>query len=478
MDNEHYFEIIDSMKKENGMKRIWTSLFILVAYSLTTTASLADICCNRTVSSRIKGIDGIAPSDIRLLYKAVDSGFIYHGSRELDCPLSVEMNIGSDPDYLIDCSLETMNSDQQCRSYIDFSGGGGEWKYRPCEHYYIFRASLIDPHHGNAVLTGPHHVSWHGTIHDFTPYDNSGYRIRSLLKELIQYLRPFDDKIYDYERTPRLCEIDPEKDEVESKETITIHIRNIVDHQNRPSKDFQSILLKPKLGKIKNGVQHGAYYVFKVGSQASVDVIYEAPDICDLDTEIIEVYNSCYLNLPMSSVLPEEKIQQSKIKIKPKTPERFKMKYHHTMTLQYGQFLLKSTGKGKIPCTINWQETPPSIKCDGRVTADWKGHAGSCKFDGDSSFGLHYKGHVKLTEDSPSKIIIEKTGDDELGGNFNIICSGITQKVPADFPIPALEEDRKLEFDLKSGGTKSFTVPGGTTYSYNIDLKCKKKANK
>ena len=293
---------------------------------------------------------------------------------------------------------------------------------------------------------------------------------------------PIDDIILEYEKVPRSAELKAKENELCPGDTTVINLTKIHDSKGENAKPWQRVVVEVKEGKILNGVKCSdteKHYAFLVDN-GNVEIQYKAPDIYDKKKDTITVYNACEWGRedvrPIRVTSPIDKIAETEITFK--TPEHFNIQYHHTLTYTYGQFLLKSMGKGKIPCTINWQESPPSIKCDGKVSADWKGHAGPCKFEGDSSFGVHYKGNVLLTEDQPTKVIIEKAADEELGGDFNIICPGITQNVPADFPIPAVEEDRKLEFDLKSGGGKSFSVPGGTTYSYSIDLKCKKNGEK
>ncbi len=156
--------------------------------------------------------------------------------------------------------------------------------------------------------------------------------------------------------------------------------------------------------------------------------------------------------------------------------DKFNILYNHTMTHSYmGGFLLESIGTGTIPCTINWEADPPTVKGEGTVQAVWTGGAEECVFDGNSSYKVNYKGSVVYSEDGSAKIQLKKTGDSDLGGNFKIICGTITQTVPASMPFPALEEDRTLEFSFKDGETTNLDVPGSgvTQYSYTLKMKCK-----
>jgi len=386
-----------------------------------------------------------------------------------------------DMDYVWKATL-TLNHATRIISGKEVEGYAGAKNYQKgyIEGNWTFHIQLINIQFNEVVREGS--ITFNGTAQSGCDTFSKNGCVNAYKKLARSKFSPIDDIILAYEKVPRSANVKPKEDEICPGDTTVINVTKITDSKGENSKPWQRVVVEVKEGKILNGVKcHDSEkcYAFLVDN-GNIKVKYKAPDKYDIKKDTIKVYNACAWGQedvrPLRITSSEDKIGETEITIK--TPERFKMKYHHTMTLQYGQFLLKSTGKGKIPCSINWQKSPPSIKCDGRVTADWKGHAGPCKFDGDSSFGLHYKGHVALSEDSPSKIIIEKTGDDKLGGNFKITCRGIVQNIPEDFPIPALEEDRKLEFDLKSGGTKSFTVPGGTKYSYSIDLKCKKKTNK
>ena len=146
------------------------------------------------------------------------------------------------------------------------------------------------------------------------------------------------------------------------------------------------------------------------------------------------------------------------------------------MTQEYGgQFLLESVGTGTIPCTINWEDEPPTVKGEGTVNANWTGNADECKFVGNSSYKVNYKGKVVYSKDGSATLQIKKISDSDQGGQFNIICPGYSQNIPANLPFPALEEDRTLEFNFKDGQTTSLDVPGSgvTHYSYTLRMKCK-----
>jgi hypothetical protein len=156
--------------------------------------------------------------------------------------------------------------------------------------------------------------------------------------------------------------------------------------------------------------------------------------------------------------------------------DKFEIIYNHAMTHSYmGGFLLESIGTGTIPCTINWEADPPTVKGDGTVIADWTGNADECKFQGNSSYKVNYKGKVVYLKDGAATLELKKVSDSDQGGQFNIICPGYSQNIPANLPFPALEEDRVLKFIFKDGETTNLDVPGSgvTHYSYTLKMKCK-----
>lgn len=271
------------------LKVFFQSALAVFLISLPSTL-LAETCCSRHIQSRISAPVSITTEDARMIKTALDSGFTNKGPQEADCPICVDISKWDSPDYLIDCEVKVLPSDIKGQ-------------------YFIVYAKLVDPNHGNEVLAGPHHVSWHGKREDFNISKS-----RNLLKELIQYLRPFDDKIEEYERIPESCNIKSQKDEVEGGETITINLTNIQDAKGRTPKPWQRLMVKVDIGKIKNGVNKHPWYVFEVNG-GSVDILYEAPEKCDFDTEIIKVTNSCETTGPLESTVPHQEIARKEIKV-------------------------------------------------------------------------------------------------------------------------------------------------------------------
>lgn len=276
-----------------SLKVFFQSALAVFLISLPSTL-LAGTCCNRHIQTRITAPGSISAREVNMMKTAVESGFTTKGPREADCPISVELVKKGSSDYLIDCEVKVLPSDIKGQ-------------------YFMFYAKLVDPNHGYNVLAGPHHVSWHGEYYDYYINKPTGGS-RSLLKELIQYLRPFDDKIEDYERIPESCTIEPEKEEVEGGESITINLTNIQDAKGRTPKPWQRLVVKVDIGKIKNGVNKHPWYIFEV-NDGSVVIQYEAPEKCDFDTEIIKVSNSCETTGSLESTVPHREIARREIKV-------------------------------------------------------------------------------------------------------------------------------------------------------------------
>ena len=138
------------------------------------------------------------------------------------------------------------------------------------------------------------------------------------IEALGQSFVPLGDIIYDYERTPERCSIQPEKEKVKIGEEITINLQNIVDGRGRPSQPWQQLLVKAEKGEILNGIENGDYRRFPVGEAGTVAVKYKAPDECpDEKKDTIIVENSCNCcDATIVNFLPDREIARKEIEIK------------------------------------------------------------------------------------------------------------------------------------------------------------------
>lgn len=298
----------------------------------------------------------------------------------------------------------------------------------------------------------------------------NGKNIAQQLMPLMQHIRDFEKRKRDEDPeivvsaigNGSINELKFEKEKLKGGETSKVEIK-IIDCDGVPTKDMDVTLLG----------EGGSFNPEKV--KTDDDGKAESKFTADCDPGKYKVWMQFWARYPFS----KEKLEfddDGDIEIEIDAADKFNIVYNHTMTHSYmGGFLLESIGTGTIPCTINWEADPPTVKGGGTVNATWTGNAEECEFKGNSSYKVNYKGKVVYSDDGSATLQIKKTSDSDQGGQFNIICPEITQNVPANLPFPVLEEDRVLEFSFKDGETTSLDVPGSgvTHYSYTLKMKCK-----
>jgi len=308
------------------------------------------------------------------------------------------------------------------------------------------------------------------------PYDFSisgaqnGKNIAQKLMPLMQHIRDFEKRKRD--EYPEVVvsaigkgsinELKLEKEKLKAGETTKVDVK-IIDCDGVPTKDMDVTLLG----------DGGSFSPEKVRTDKEGKA--ESKFTADCDPGKYKVWMEFWARYPFS-IWKLEFDDDGDIEIEIEAGDKFNIVYNHTMTHSYmGGFLLESTGTGTIPCTINWEAEPPTVKGGGTVNATWTGNAEECEFKGNSSYNVNYKGNVVYSENGSATLQLKKTSDSEQGGQFNIICPGYSQNIPANLPFPALEEDRVLEFGFKDGETTNLDVPGSgvTHYSYTLKLKCK-----
>jgi hypothetical protein len=121
-----------------------------------------------------------------------------------------------------------------------------------------------------------------------------------------------DVKVVDLQ--PSACTIDPEKKKINANENITIRLLDFVEPNGLDLRPEEKIMVKVEEGKILNGSKHGAYTVFPIGG-GTVNVAYEAPDVCGLDKDFMTVFNVCE-DQGKGILQPNEKIAEQTIQIK------------------------------------------------------------------------------------------------------------------------------------------------------------------
>ncbi len=298
----------------------------------------------------------------------------------------------------------------------------------------------------------------------------NGVNIAQQLMPLMQHIRDFEKRKRDED--PEIVvsaigegsinELKLEKEKLKGGESTKAEIK-IIDCDGVPTKDMDVTLLG----------EGGSFNPEKVKTDA--DGKAESKFTADCDPGKYTVSMEFWARYPYS-VEKFEFDDDGEVKVEVEVAEKFNIVYNHTMTHSYmGGFLLESIGTGTIPCTINWEAEPPTVKGEGTVNATWTGNAEECEFKGNSSYIVNYKGQVVYAENGSATLQLKKTSDSDQGGQFNIICPGYSQNIPANLPFPVLEEDRVLEFSFKDGETTSLDVPGSgvTHYSYTLKMKCK-----
>ena len=142
---------------------------------------------------------------------------------------------------------------------------------------------------------------------------------RKAIGQLIKSFVPLNELIYEYEKMPESCLIEPEQEKIPAGEEMTINLNDIFDGKGRLAQPWQFVLVKCVKGNILNGVPQydGEYYRFPVGGQAKVVIQYKAPDECKNQTETIQVYNSCQNDLRAftTGLIPKTEIAIKKFKI-------------------------------------------------------------------------------------------------------------------------------------------------------------------
>jgi hypothetical protein len=292
-------------------------------------------CCNRDILiAPIK-----MPEGQQWDYSAWITGSFWKGIKEQgklgDCPLDCAVSDSPRGDFTPGNVEYVFRGDLQVNptGYEDpiweessepgvqiLAGGGshiGDW---------ILHMELLDAVRGTQLKEGE--FKWSGTIGDiivqrkwvdgpgvYVPYFGGyHYPLTEWAKTFLP--EPLDDFLYDYERTPQKCTVEPEEEEVEADEEIAIHVKDIQDHKGRPPQPWQWILVQVEKGKIKNEDFHkkGDFYIFEAGD-GNIELKYQAPEECKKDTEKITIHNSCNIFDDPNRTVPWDEIAEKEFEI-------------------------------------------------------------------------------------------------------------------------------------------------------------------
>ncbi len=148
------------------------------------------------------------------------------------------------------------------------------------------------------------------------------------MKDLIRaYFNPIGPTIFEYEKAPMDCYIEPETDSIEAGVKTIVYIRDIWDAWNEPAKSWQRVVVTIEEGEILNGTrcsEEEDAYAFTVDN-GTIEVEYIAEQECEDKTETFTVYNSCTWGREdyraMTGTQMEEEIDKLDVKIYDRRPD-------------------------------------------------------------------------------------------------------------------------------------------------------------
>ena len=261
-------------------------LIILIVFPFSTSGQ--ETCCWRHVRTYVASPSGPLARKVRFAWDSVFTKREFGGGPLLDdCPLKIDVGGPKvDIDYVFNVNLALMDVSNQ----------------------FVLNAQLFDKHHGHGIKSGQ--ISWIDPGDDITATEE----LQKHTRDLARTFQPLDDILFEYEKMPQRCDVEPEKDEVEAGEKIVIHLKRIEESKGNPPQSFQKILVKAKEGKVLNGTPQGEdYRMFEAASE--IDVDYSAPDECREQTETFEVFNSCNIDPNVVSYIPDREIADKNFKI-------------------------------------------------------------------------------------------------------------------------------------------------------------------
>ena len=330
------------------------------------------------------------------------------------------------------------------------------------EGNFSLTMQLIDNCPSRQTVVQDGSTSWNGTIAD------GGGEIKTMGETFM----PLDDIIYDYERTPVSCDIQPEKERIKPGETMMITLNNIVDGKGGTPQPWQPLLVKAEKGEILNGRENGDYHVFEVGS-GSVEVEYRGPEECpDGKKDKITVENSC-TTCPDRFVnfIPEEEIGSKEIEINCD----MQIEYNHNLVNQSEGFRQEALVTGSVPFHIT--ESGTSLEGQGTLTVTVTTHVdtgdgGYCDWSGSGTISVTVSGElVPKDDDVPDlNITLNETWYE------NTVLSGECvdpedKKTPVELPLVPWSNTVELTFPMTDGHTIEGTYEGEAasgTYSYTL----------
>jgi hypothetical protein len=107
--------------------------------------------------------------------------------------------------------------------------------------------------------------------------------------------RPLEERLWDFEKTPVACDVEPERKIVLAGDRLALTLKNFTDEKGRRSREFNRVLVSAREGTLLGGMAHTTgpgIRVFPLGT-GTVEVTYKAPATPGKSADRIVVSNSC-----------------------------------------------------------------------------------------------------------------------------------------------------------------------------------------
>jgi hypothetical protein len=429
---------------------IRVALFLLVTASLmVASASTAhgQTCCWRAFRTEISVPAGISHKTVRSLWDSVFTKS-QHGGGPLisDCEPPVSVEPGAPR-----TSLEYMFQGSLTRSGGSFSE---DWN---------LQVDLVDVHHGEVVKSGD--AAWQ------CKSSQSGYCdgvLHEQVRTLAQSFHPLDGVIHRYERMPNSATAEPDEEPIYSKDQVRIDVQDIKDLYGSAPQPWQRILAKVEEGKILNGEPRGDYRVFDVDG-GSVQIEYEAPDVCEEQTETLTIKNTCHMDPTLMPPDGDDDIVTKDFDILPKADGQLDFSYTTIHLATAGRLNIRHSGK--VRYTVDYDQDPPKISGAGSIGIDIDGRLEPCKIQTTGArIGVKLEGIVLEVPDGESLLQFE------IEKSYNYSHAGVLDCPDGSGPIIGRGGGfvkSQLEFPIEDGYVLAWETRGGSgMHEVTLKLDC------
>jgi len=352
---------------------------------------------------------------------------------------------------------------------LDISGGELIGKFK-------LKADLFDPNHNEVLRSGE--ISWEGKMCSYAGQLDETETLPSTrfnyVSALAATFQPLGQLIPDHERIPESStnQLPGDKKEFLAGEEIEITVKDLKDRKGNQARDWQHILIEPKLGKITNAIEQlDNMYLFKVGN-GNIKINYVAPENCESGTtELLKIHNSCGLGGTGNRYMPERKISEVEFEI---VCVQGTIEYNHKIDFDYEAFSQTVTITGSVPFKLEESaegtQGKQKVKGKGTVNLSLIWTAEDCVGRSDSPGEIEFEGEI-INENEEKFIDIKFDEKWYQNSVLTVTCPEVTKSVPMTIPPPVKYENMKFKFKDGEKITRPFAGMGGNgTYSWTIRL--------